>query len=270
MENNSEDEVKFKRMVRVRTVRAFTIFFLSIIGTIFIYRWIINQPREDRTLKPFKRVLDFNSKVFARDYNSVTLAKEFPKNVAVKNVRVNGDAGMKSELDPVKWNLKLIRFSVQTPLPSDTIIVSLDEIKGFPKTEVVFNFKCIEGWSQITWWGGVRFSDLIAKYHIGTINNSEPNIKLHPENMANYCGLITPDKEYYVGIDMPSMMHPQTILCYEMNGQPLPANQGAPLRLIIPVKYGIKHIKRVGMIYFSQQRPPDYWALRGYDYFAGL
>jgi DMSO/TMAO reductase YedYZ molybdopterin-dependent catalytic subunit len=82
--------------------------------------------------------------------------------------------------------------------------------------------------------------------------------------------LATPDKGYYVGIDMPSVLHPQTILCYEMNGQPLPLNQGYPLRLIIPVKYGIKHLKRIGTMYFDNKRPPDYWYEQGYDYFSGL
>ena len=85
-----------------------------------------------------------------------------------------------------------------------------------------------------------------------------------------YIGLETPDKAYYVGIDMKSALHPQTILCYEMNGQPLPANQGYPLRLIIPVKYGVKSLKQIGTISFSDQRPRDYWAERGYDYFSGL
>jgi DMSO/TMAO reductase YedYZ molybdopterin-dependent catalytic subunit len=68
---------------------------------------------------------------------------------------------------------------------------------------------------------------------------------------------------------MPGAMHPQTLLCYEMNGKPLPMDQGYPLRLIIPVKYGIKSIKRIGSIYFSDQRPADYWAERGYDYYSG-
>ena len=70
-------------------------------------------------------------------------------------------------------------------------------------------------------------------------------------------------------IDMPSAIHPQTILCYEMNGQPLPKIQGAPLRLIIPVKYGIKHLKRIGTLFFSDKPPRDYWAEEGYDYYAG-
>jgi DMSO/TMAO reductase YedYZ molybdopterin-dependent catalytic subunit len=82
-------------------------------------------------------------------------------------------------------------------------------------------------------------------------------------------GLSTPDNGYYVGIDMPSAMQSQTIFCYEMNGAPLPINQGYPLRLIIPVKYGVKHLKRIGTITFSDSQPRDFWAERGYDYFAG-
>jgi DMSO/TMAO reductase YedYZ molybdopterin-dependent catalytic subunit len=55
-----------------------------------------------------------------------------------------------------------------------------------------------------------------------------------------------------------------------MNGQPLPINQGYPLRLIIPVKYGIKHLKRISTISFNNERPPDYWYEKGYDYYSGL
>lgn len=85
-----------------------------------------------------------------------------------------------------------------------------------------------------------------------------------------YVGLKTPNSKYYVGLDMESAMHPQTILAYEMNDQPLTLDHGAPLRLIIPVKYGIKNLKRIGTISFSDKRPGDYWARRGYDYYSGL
>jgi len=139
----------------------------------------------------------------------------------------------------------------------DTAFFTMDDIKQLPKTELVYDFKCIEGWSQKTWWGGVKFSDFLKYNH------------LQKEASFTYVGMMTPDEEYYVGIDMASALHPQTLLAYEMNGQPLPMNQGYPLRLIIPVKYGIKSIKRIGTIYFSNQRPPDYWAERGYDYYSG-
>ena len=71
-------------------------------------------------------------------------------------------------------------------------------------------------------------------------------------------------------MDMPSALHPQTLLCYEMNGKSLSMEHGAPLRLVTTVKYGIKSIKRIGRIAFTDERPPDFWAERGYDWYAGL
>ena len=158
---------------------------------------------------------------------------------------------MDGELDTT-WRLQVVRS------PGDTILVSLDDLKALPKTEVVFDFKCVEGWSQVTWWGGVRFSDFMKKYNLAT------------QMSLKFVGMITPDETYYVGNDMPSMLQPQTILAYEMNGEPLPQEQGYPLRLIIPVKYGIKHLKRIGLMYFSNDKPKDYWFEQGYDYYAGL
>ena len=86
----------------------------------------------------------------------------------------------------------------------------------------------------------------------------------------SYVALETPDRKYYVGLDMASALHPQTLLCYEMNGAPLPDEHGAPLRLVIPIKYGIKNLKRIGRIAFTKTRPPDFWAERGYDWYAGF
>ena len=88
-------------------------------------------------------------------------------------------------------------------------------------------------------------------------------------DLFRYVMLSTPDGAYYVGLDIESALHPQTLLCYEMNGQPLTRGHGAPLRLAIPVKYGIKNIKRIGTIRFTDERPADYWAERGYDWYAG-
>jgi DMSO/TMAO reductase YedYZ molybdopterin-dependent catalytic subunit len=159
---------------------------------------------------------------------------------------------MKTSFDPALWKLNLVKNA------GDTLFITLDEIKTLPKTTIVFDFKCIEGWSQVIRWAGVRFSDFASKYHLDV------------QTQMKYAGLLTPDSQYYVGIDIPSLMHPQTLLCYEMNGKTLPMNQGYPLRLIIPVKYGIKHLKRIGTINFSNTRPPDYWYERGYDYYSGL
>jgi DMSO/TMAO reductase YedYZ molybdopterin-dependent catalytic subunit len=82
--------------------------------------------------------------------------------------------------------------------------------------------------------------------------------------------MVTPGEGYYVGLDMPSALHPQTLLAWEMNGEPLTGEHGAPLRLSIPVKYGIKNIKRIGAIGYREKEPADYWCERGYDFYAGL
>lgn len=61
-------------------------------------------------------------------------------------------------------------------------------------------------------------------------------------------------------------MHPQTLLCYEMNGNTLPQEHVVPLRLVIPVKYGVKNLKRIGKIFFTNIAPRDYWHELGYNY----
>lgn len=172
--------------------------------------------------------------------------------MAAKNVRHNSDIGSEGVMPPDNWRLHVKKNS------GEVLQISLYEIKALPKTEIVYDFKCVEGWDQIQHWAGVKFTDFIK--HFG----------LDLEAKSQFVGLETPDKQYYVGIDMPSALHPQTILAYEMNDKPLQGRHGQPLRLIIPVKYGIKNLKRIGFINFSNTRPHDYWAEQGYDYYSGL
>ncbi len=238
--------------VRNRTLLSL-VFLFSFFGICVAgWKWLQKQPKEKSALKPLRKALDANESIFLGMFNNNHLSKTYPKSLAVPRVRVNGNYGLNEDFDPATWSLQLVKSA------GDTLLISLDEIKKLPKTEIVFDFKCIEGWSQVTHWGGVKFSDFVKYYG------------LEEQTQLQFAGFITPDEDYYVGIDMKSMMHPQTMLCYEMNDKPLPLNQGFPLRLIIPVKYGVKHLKRIGRMYFSNQRPPDFWYERGYDYFCGL
>jgi hypothetical protein len=250
--NEPKEILISSKKFRNKSLFAFVIFFIFIIAAIFTWKWIHKQPEIAGTPQPIRKGLNVNRSFFSNFLSDNHLAKTYPRTAAIKNARVNGDIGLKSDFDTAAWKLKLVRT------PGDTLLISLAEIKLLPKTELIFNFKCIEGWSQVTDWGGVKFSDFAKKYN------------LNAQSKMKYAGLITPDKEYYVGIDMPSMMHPQTLLCYELNGKPLPLNQGYPLRVIIPVKYGIKSLKRIGTLFFSNTPPPDYWYERGYDYYSGL
>ena len=221
------------------------------------WKWLYNSPEEATGItagarKPLRRALNKNELAFRNFFSDNNLVKTYPKEMAAKNVRHNSDIGSDSKLDIASWRLKVKK---QT---GEVLNISLEEIKMLPKTEIIYDFKCVEGWDQISHWGGVKFSDFITHF------------KLDDHTKLQYVGMETPDNEYYVGIDMPSAMHPQTLLAYEVNEKPLPAIHGAPLRLIIPVKYGIKNLKRIGSITFSNTRPPDYWAEQGYDYYSGL
>jgi hypothetical protein len=244
------------QLIIKKTIISFFFFFLLAAGAFWGWKWLQRQPSDgafgEGIKQPLRTVLNRNERFFNNWLSDAHLAKQYPLSAAVKQVRVNGNIGMSDDFDPATWELHVLKAG------GDTLKLKMDDIKKLPKTEIIFDFKCIEGWSQVTYWGGVKFSDFIKAY--GLTN----------ESSMKYLGLSTPDEEYYVGIDMPSAMHPQTLLCYEMNGKPLPMNQGYPLRLIIPVKYGIKSLKRIGTMYFDNERPPDYWAERGYDYFSGL
>ena len=118
--------------------------------------------------------------------------------------------------------------------------------------------------------GGVRFLDFLTRLGLGTRSGRAPDPAGNPQDLYRYVYLATPDEGYHVGVDMASALHPQTLLCDTMNGQPLTRAHGAPLRLYLAVKYGYKSLKRVALIRFQDERPPDYWAERGYDWYAGL
>lgn len=147
--------------------------------------------------------------------------------------------------------------AMQTKVPG--LLLRLADIQALPKFEMITEFKCVEGWSTIVHWGGARFADFAARYQPATLNGKP----------LPYASLVTPDGGYYVGWDMASLLHPQTLLCYEMNGLPLTLEHGGPLRLVSTLKYGIKQIKRIGRITFTDQRPADYWGDRGYDWYSG-
>src|SRR5688572_15406029 len=251
MVKKKETDLSEKKMNR-RTFFAFGAFAAMNAAAFSAWKWLINQPPDGGLLggipTPLRPVLDANEKIFTMGYEQGNLAKTYPIESAVKTPRVNGDVGFDIDFDPALWKLEVQKSD------GNNLSISLDEIRALPKTEVVFNFKCIEGWSQITYWGGVRLDKFMEHF------------ALKKEMLMNYVGLATPDEAYYVGIDMASALHSQTLLCYEMNGKPLTSEHGYPLRLIIPVKYGVKHLKRIGTMYFDNERPPDYWAQRGYDY----
>ena len=248
-----KEELTTDQQIRRKTIKAFIGFGIASIVPVGIWKWINSSPKLNNALAPLRKTLEFNENLTSKLLSDSHLAPTFPLSQAQKKVRVNGLEGL---MNPIEEDYKVKIESGEIKFE-----ITLDDLKKLPKKEIVFEFKCIEGWSQIQHWGGVRFVDVMNHYKIG---------QKDLENLYKYVGMETPDDKYYVGVDMLSMVHPQTILAYEMNGKPLLKKHGAPLRLIIPVKYGYKSLKIIGVIKFSDTRPKDYWALFGYDYFAGL
>ena len=178
--------------------------------------------------------------------------------------RVNGSIGLDSDLDTAAWRLRVVGSAGERA----ATVVHLEDIKALPRVEMTTELRCIEGWSDVVHWAGARLADLASVTGLAT-RGGRPAARQGAGDLLGYAALATPDGNYYVGLDMASALHPQTLLCYEMDGRPLTPEHGAPLRLVIPVKYGIKNLKRIGTIRFTDTRPADYWAERGYDWYAG-
>lgn len=211
------------------------------------WRWLRSRPEADGVAYPLRRAHEFNERLSRAYFSDARLVRTFPRERGGMP-RVNGDIGLEKKFDAAAWRLRVEGAQKNLSL-------TLDDVRALPRAEMVTELKCIEGWSDIGYWAGARFADFAARYASAV--------------SGGYVGLETPGGGYYVGLDIESALHPQTLLCYEMNGAPLTMGHGAPLRLYVPVKYGIKSLKRVGTIRFASERPRDFWAERGYDWYSG-
>ena len=181
----------------------------------------------------------------------------------------------KSQITPLKNN-----YNGATPDPayipgwrltldglSSGLAVSLDIEALLARHRIhdqITRLVCVEGWSAIAWWSGLRFDDLLHAY---------PPVSqakwAHLESSVNLDANGNPDP-YFVSIDLLTAQHPQTLLATHLNGKPLTVEHGAPLRLLVPVKLGLKNIKAITRITYTKDEPPDYWAKRGYSPYDGI
>ena len=246
----TEDETR--RELRRRTRRDFLVGGVAAVGAMGGYSWLRSRKREGGLQWPERRVLDVNGDLAHAYLSDSHLMPTYSRD-KVGWLKPNGDIGMDDDMNADEWTVK-----VSADGGGPHLKLGMSDIAALPKVEMITKFCCIEGWSTITSWGGARFSDFTRKY-------------LRPDRkVPKFVYMATPGEDYYVGLDTKSAMHPQTLLAYEHNGKPLSDDHGAPLRLVIPVKYGIKNIKRVALIQYTDDKPSDYWAEQGYDWFAGL
>jgi len=131
---------------------------------------------------------------------------------------------------------------------------TLNQLGMLPQTSQVTRHICVEGWSAIGKWGGVRFGDFLKMVGADTT--------------AKYVGFKCAD-DYYTSIDMATAMHSQTLLTLTFGDKLLPKEYGYPLKLRIPTKLGFKNPKYISEIYVTNDYPGGYWEDQGYNWFSG-
>ena len=152
--------------------------------------------------------------------------------------------------DPGAWRLR-VDGMVGRPLD-----LSLDDLMTMPRVSYTVKHHCVEGWSAIASWHGVPVSAIVER--------------CRPLAGARFIQFASFDAGYTNGWDLASALHPQTILAYGMNDNPLPPAHGAPLRLYSPTKLGYKLTKYLVSMTFADKRPGGYWEDQGYPWFGGI
>jgi DMSO/TMAO reductase YedYZ molybdopterin-dependent catalytic subunit len=257
-ENDAAVQRELKRLSR----RGFITLGTGAVATYGLWKWLRSRPKEAGIEWPLRRALSTNEGLAESYFSTARLNRTYPPSAVMRVPRINGGEGLTPNYDTSAWRLGVIGGEKPATL-------TLDDLKQLPKRTMITEFRCIEGWSMIVKWGGVRLADLMSEIPPPNRDGSRGNLRL-PKRLVRYVGMETPGRGYYVGLDMQSAIHPQTLLAYELNDRPLTWQHGAPVRLAIPVKYGVKNIKRVSTIRYTDVRPADFWAERGYDWYLGL
>ncbi len=131
---------------------------------------------------------------------------------------------------------------------------TLERLRALPQVSQITRHICVEGWSAIGKWGGVPFSEFLRLVGADTT--------------AKYVGFRCADN-YHTSIDMPTALHPQTLLALTFRDQVLPRKYGFPMKLRIPTKLGFKNPKYITAMYVTNDYPGGFWEDQGYNWFSG-
>jgi DMSO/TMAO reductase YedYZ molybdopterin-dependent catalytic subunit len=153
-------------------------------------------------------------------------------------------------MPPAGWALKV------GGLVARQSVLTLEQLKRMPRTDMRIRHHCVEGWSAVASWHGVRLGEIARM--AGASRD------------ARYVEFRSFDAGYFSCWDVESATHPQTILAYGMNGHDLYPDHGAPLRLYSPVKLGYKNVKYLTEVNFMPTRTGGYWEDQGYDWYGGV
>jgi DMSO/TMAO reductase YedYZ molybdopterin-dependent catalytic subunit len=198
-----------------------------------------------------RAVSSWNDAVQATIFRPDHLAPTFSPSQVVKPPRFNAyyDIEDVKPVDGAAWKLEL------AGLIKDKRPWRLHQINQLPEQELIIRHICVEGWDYIGQWFGPNLGAFLA--HIGA------------DLTAKYVYFICND-DFTEGIDMPSALHPQTILATKYAGAPITDPFGFPLRLRTAVKLGYKNAKWVRTIEVTNTFRPTFWSEQGENWFAGI
>jgi methionine sulfoxide reductase catalytic subunit len=138
-----------------------------------------------------------------------------------------------------------------------------DILKTATLEERIYRMRCVEGWSMVIPWVGLPLADLLKRVEPqGSAKYVAFETLVRPEEMPGQSGVFQPLNWPYVeGLRLDEAMHPLTILANGIYGETIPNQNGAPLRLVVPWKYGFKGIKSIVRISLVEKEPPTTWNL---------
>ena len=208
---------------------------------------VSNEPGVEAALAAMSR---FNDRVQAALFNPNRLAATFPASAMTRPFPFNAYYGEDDirTVDEAAWRLEL------GGAIADRKPWSLADLRALPQESQITRHICVEGWSAIGQWSGVRLSDFLRR--VGA------------DLRCRYVGVKCFD-DYSTSIDMPTALHPQTILALDYGTAPLSPLYGAPLKIRIPTKLGFKNPKYIASIFVTDKYPGGYWEDQGYNWFSG-
>ncbi len=192
----------------------------------------------------------FNDRVQGWIFDPARLAPTYPASMITRPFPFNAYYGEDEvrEVDEAAYTLEV------SGLVADKRRWNLAQLRAMPQEEQITRHICVEGWSAIGRWGGVRFSEFLRRVGADT--------------QAKYIGFKCVD-DYYTSIDMVTALHPQTQLTLSYDGQTLPPRYGFPMKLRMPTKLGYKNPKHIQAIFVTNTFPGGYWEDQGYNWFGG-